>query len=133
MNEVFVADTSIVTAMGNSIDEMWPGLCEGVSAIRPVHPLCSSDNAHAIQSRVCQPPQSAPCVSPVPQGGEGHQEYGENIAGYFVFSYLLVVTFPFCQKQKVCCNLAPGYHPGTYPINTVIFNGAYFGLDQITR
>ena len=37
MNEVFVADTSIVTAMGNSIDEMWQGLCEGVSAIKPVH------------------------------------------------------------------------------------------------
>src|SRR3972149_465432 len=37
MNEVFVADTSIVTAMGNSIDEMWPGLCGGGSAIKPVH------------------------------------------------------------------------------------------------
>lgn len=37
MNEVFVADTSIVTAMGNSIDEMWPGLCAGGSAIKPVH------------------------------------------------------------------------------------------------
>lgn len=36
MNEVFVADTSIVTAMGDSIDEMWPGLCAGDSAIRPV-------------------------------------------------------------------------------------------------
>lgn len=31
-----MADTSIVTAMGNSIDEMWPGLCAGGSAIRPV-------------------------------------------------------------------------------------------------
>ena len=36
MNEVFVADTTVVTAMGNSIDEMWPKLCAGDSAIKVI-------------------------------------------------------------------------------------------------
>jgi len=36
MNEIFVADTSIVTAMGNSMDEMWPKLCAGDSAIKVI-------------------------------------------------------------------------------------------------
>lgn len=36
MNEVFVADASVVSAMGNALDEMWPKLCSGSSAIKPI-------------------------------------------------------------------------------------------------
>ncbi|OGW58514.1 MAG: hypothetical protein A3D21_02505 [Nitrospirae bacterium RIFCSPHIGHO2_02_FULL_42_12] len=37
MNKVIVAKTSIVTAMGNSLEEMWPGLSSGRSAIKAIH------------------------------------------------------------------------------------------------
>lgn len=36
MNDVFVAYTSAVSALGGSIDEMWPELCAGDTAIGPV-------------------------------------------------------------------------------------------------
>lgn len=36
MNDVYVAATATVSALGESLEEMWPRLCAGESALRPV-------------------------------------------------------------------------------------------------
>lgn len=35
-NDVFVADASVVTALGKSMDALWPHLCSGESAVRAI-------------------------------------------------------------------------------------------------